>query len=103
MRLGGNRIISTIPEIFEASVEAAAPQSDDAVGASERPVHPGALETSSDGDFASGFEDARRSAEALFVELWIAHAVAIARDIKSAPGSIGAVSGMRTERMNNGA
>jgi hypothetical protein len=66
-------------------------------------VHTGALETSSDGDLASGFEDAGGGAEALFVELWIAHAVAIAMDVKSASHGVGTVCGMRTERMDDGA
>ena len=65
-------------------------------------MHPGALETSSDGDFASGFEDSGRGAEALFVELWIAHAVAIAIDVKSASGGIWGVFSMGTERADNG-
>ncbi len=68
----------------------------------QRPVHSGAFETSSDGDFAAGFEDAGRGAEALFVELWIPHAVAIAIDIKSASGGIGADCGMGAERADNG-
>ena len=66
-------------------------------------MHTGALETSSNSDFASGFEYAGRGAEALFVELWIPHALAIAKEIESASGSIGAISGMRTERTDNGA
>lgn len=66
-------------------------------------MHPGALEPSSDGDFASSFEDTRRGAQALIVELWIPHAVAIAKDVESAPGSIGAIFGMRTERADNSA
>jgi len=66
-------------------------------------MHPGALETSSDGGFASGFEDTGRGADALFLELWIPHAVAITKDVKSAPGSIGAVSLMGTERTDNSA
>ena len=66
-------------------------------------MHAGAFETGPDGDFASGFEDAGRGAEALPVELRIAHAVAIAIDVKSAPGSIVAVCGIRTESRDNGA
>ena len=66
-------------------------------------MHTGALETSSDGDFASGFEDAGRGAEALFVELWIPHAVAIAIDVKPASRSVSAGGSMRTERADDGA
>ena len=66
-------------------------------------MHTGALETSSDGDFASGFEDAGGGAESLFVELWISHAAAIATDVKSASRGVGTVCGMRTERTDNGA
>ena len=96
-------MISAFPEVFKSPAETAAAKSDYAVGAARGPMHPGALETSSDGDFASRFEDAGRGTETLSVELWIPHAVAIAIDVESAPGSIGAGSGMRTERVNNGA
>ena len=66
-------------------------------------MHTGALETGSYGNFASRFKDAGRGAEALFVKLWIPHAAAIAKEVKSASGGIGAVSDMRTERTDNGA
>lgn len=66
-------------------------------------MHTRALQTSSYGDFATGFEDAGGGTEALFVEPGIAHAVAIAMDIKSGSRGVGAVCSMRTERVDNGA
>jgi|HubBroStandDraft_5_1064220.scaffolds.fasta_scaffold1332037_1 hypothetical protein len=65
-------------------------------------MHSGALEASSDGDFASGFEDAGRGTEALFVELCISHAVAIAMNVESAASGIGGVGDIGPEHTNNG-
>ena len=45
------------------------------------PVHPGAFETRADGDLASGLDHPSGSAQALGVELWVAHALSVGLEI----------------------
>jgi len=54
----GERRCASLPEVFEAAGEHAAPQRDDRVGARHRPVHPGALEPGGDGGLAAGLHNA---------------------------------------------
>src|SRR5665213_2913252 len=53
---------ATFPEIFKASAEFAAPQSDDVVGTRHGPVHAGPFEACTDDHFASRLQYTRGSA-----------------------------------------
>jgi integrase len=75
---------SAFPEILKATTKLGAAESDDGVGAADGPMHAGAFETCADGYFASGFHNARGSAQALRVELWVAHTVSVALEIVKA-------------------
>ena len=56
-------------------------EGDDGVGALLGPVHTGAFEARANGHFASGLDNAGGSAQALGVELWIAHTLAVGLEI----------------------
>jgi hypothetical protein len=65
------------------------------------PVHPGPLEPGSDHEFASGFQDASGSAQALCVELRVSHTTAIANEVGRAFGRLVGGTHMGTECMND--
>ena len=66
------------PEILKSATEFRTAEGDDCVGSTDSPVHAGSLQSCAHGDFATGLKDTGRGAEALFVELWVPHAVTIA-------------------------
>src|SRR5256885_1354962 len=74
-------IWTAFPEILKTSAKFAAAQGDDGVCALYGPMHARALEPGADHHFTAGLHHAGRGAEALFVELWIAHAVSIVPDV----------------------
>src|SRR5580658_2517816 len=84
----GLRISSALPEVLESSTELRAAESDDGVGTANRPVHAGALEASSNGNFASRLDHAGRSAEALGVELGVAHTLSVGTEILETAASV---------------
>ena len=57
-------------------------------------MHTGAFEAGADGEFAAGFHDTGRSAQAVGMELGIAHALAMAVDVLKAFASLLATVGM---------
>ena len=59
-----------------------------------RSVHAGSLEASADGDFAACFNNSGGSTQTPGMELWIAHAMAIAVDVLEAFASLVAMVGM---------
>src|SRR2546426_621813 len=72
---------ATLPEILEASTEFGTAQRDDGVGTSDAPVHAGPLEPGPDCHFASSLQDAGGGTQTLCVELRIAHAMAVAKNV----------------------
>jgi hypothetical protein len=63
--------------VLELSVELAAPQGNDSVGAANRPEHAGLLEARTDDGLASGFDDARADKQMLAAKLGVAYALGI--------------------------
>ncbi len=82
---------SAFPEILKAATQLGTAESDDGVGAANGPMHPGSFETGADGHLASGFYNAGGSAQALGVELRVAHTVSVGLEIvKAAARFLGA-------------
>src|SRR5206468_4553752 len=80
----GSPFRSAFPEILKATTKLGTAESDDGVGAANGPMHAGTFETCADSHLASGFHNARGSAKALGVELWVAHAVSVDLEIVKA-------------------
>src|SRR6266581_7951309 len=82
---------SAFPEVLKATTKLRTTESDDGVGAVNGPVHSGAFESRADGDLASGLHNARGSAQALGVELRVAHTLLVGLEIvKAAARLVGA-------------
>ena len=75
---------TALPELFETTAELAAAQGDDRVGASDGPVHAGALASGSDRHLAAGLNDPSRGTKPCCPELRVAHALAVAFDVVDA-------------------
>ena len=70
-----------LPVVFKLSVELAAPQGNDSVGAANLPEHAGLLETGADDGLASRFDDARADKQVLAPKLGVKHALGISFEI----------------------
>jgi hypothetical protein len=66
-----------LPVVLKLSVELAAPQGNDSVGAANRPGHAVLLEAGADDGLASGFDDARADEQVLAAKLGVADALGI--------------------------
>src|SRR5215470_11449795 len=75
---------SAFPEILKAATKLSTAESDDGVGTTNGPMHAGSFETCADGHLASDFHNAGGSAQALGVELGVAHTVSVALEIVQA-------------------
>src|ERR1700747_1171091 len=80
----GPQLGSAFPEVLKTPAKLCTAESDDGVGALDRPMHPRAFKTCADSHLASGFHNAGGSAQALGVELWVAHTVAVGLEIVQA-------------------
>lgn len=69
------------PVILEASVEVAAAEGDDGVGAANRPEHAGPFETGTDYGLTTGFDDARADEQMPAAEFWRLHAPGVSLEV----------------------
>ena len=79
---------SALPEVLKATAKLGTAESDDGVRTWDGPVHPGAFEARADSHLASGLHYASRSAQALGVELWVAHTLAVGLEIMETATSL---------------
>src|SRR5258708_18059647 len=84
----GGLFRSTFPEVLKATTELGTEESNDGVGAVNGPVHPGAFEPRADSHLAPSLDNAGGSAQALRMELWIAHAVSVGLKIMEAAAGL---------------
>src|SRR5208282_3609539 len=71
----------TLPEVFKTAAQYGAAKGNDCISALDAPVHSCALESCADSEFAPRFDHAGRGAQALRVELRIAHTATILADV----------------------
>ena len=69
------------PEVFKAAAQYGAAKGDNCVCPLHSPVHAGTLEPCTDGELAASFHYPGGSAQALRMELWVAHTIAVFTDI----------------------
>src|SRR5438552_410974 len=79
---------SAFPEVLKATTELGTGESDDGVGAMNGPVHPGAFEPRADSHLAPSLDNTGGSAQALRMELRIAHAVSVSLEIMEAAAGL---------------
>src|SRR6267154_3159751 len=79
---------SPFPKVLKATTKLRTTESDDGVGAAHSPMHSGTFEACADGDLASGLHHASGSAQALGVELRVAHAFSIGLEIMEAAAGL---------------
>src|SRR5579864_7165615 len=72
---------ASLPVVFKAGVEVAAPKGHDRVSSPHGPEHSGPFESRSDHSFAAGLDDARTNKQVLESERWVAHALSIPFEI----------------------
>src|SRR5258708_32464030 len=84
----GPQLGSAFPEVLKAPTKLRTAESDDGVGAAHGPMHSGTFEACADGHLASGFHHARGSAQALGVELRVAHAFSVGLEIVEAAAGL---------------
>src|ERR1039458_1036125 len=70
-----------LPVVLEPSIDAAATQGDDSVGATDSPEHAGSLQARADDGIAARFDHAGADEQSLFTKLRIAHPVGIGGEV----------------------
>src|SRR5256885_14918528 len=77
-----------VPRSPESDTELGTAESDDGVGAVNGPVHPGAFEPRANSHLAPSLDNTGGSAQALRMELRIAHAVSVGLEIVEAAAGL---------------
>ena len=70
-----------LPEVFKTAAQYGAAKGDDCVSAFDAPVHSCALQPCADSEFAPRFDNTGRGAQALRMELRIAHTATVLADV----------------------
>src|SRR5262244_1922620 len=94
-------IAATFPKIFKAPTQLRTTQSDNGVGALDRPVHSSAFEAGTDDHLAASLEDTGGGTQALGMKLRITHASPIAEDVQRAFSGFRASLSLAAELMNH--